>query len=270
MTTSSFIERSKLPLPLDRVNFSDWVTSLRAKMPSAESAFTATRMPATTRMRVPLSSAVFWRFSTGVLSTSPSRPLPALERPEAHEEAEDGDRGEVHERPRVDEAAREGLIARREGDELDGVAQRTPAERRGQETDRVEEHEDGRRHEEGDDVALGEAGEHHPHADRGSAEEEAPQVPGQHRTPVERPEPPGPPEHREGIEERKREEHEDHRERGEVLAEDHLAVADGHRDEELERARALLGGERSHRDRGDDEKAHERRQAREHRVHRGA
>ena len=55
---------------------------------------------------------------------------------------------------------------------------------------------------------------------------------------------PGPHEHGDRVEQRRREQDEHDRERREVLAEDDLAVAHRHRDEKLERAGALLGGER--------------------------
>ena len=59
-------------------------------------------------------------------------------------------------------------------------------------------------------------------------------------------------------------------ERAEVLAEDDLAVLHRHRDEELDRADALLFGERAHRDERDDETQSAARHGVEHALHRGA
>ena len=64
-----FIERSRLPLPLESVYFSLLVESKRLWAPSALSAFRAMRIPAITRRRTPLSVAALVRFSMFLLGS---------------------------------------------------------------------------------------------------------------------------------------------------------------------------------------------------------
>src|SRR5262249_20873992 len=95
-------------------------------------------------------------FSRGLLSFfhghDESAPLPALERAESEKETDDGDRYEVDDRARVDEAARKRLIPGDEAHEGDGVSEETRDELRDR-RDHLEEEEDEGRQEEGDDLA---------------------------------------------------------------------------------------------------------------------
>src|ERR1700728_4104988 len=91
-------DRRRFPLPFERVNFSFLVVSIRLWRPSTPSAFRATRIAAMMRMRRPLSVAALVFFSMASAESLRSGPLPALERTEGYEEANDGDREEVDDR----------------------------------------------------------------------------------------------------------------------------------------------------------------------------
>src|SRR5213594_1307129 len=176
------------------------------------------------------------------------RDLPPGERPHAQKEARESDaQEEAHVRQEERAGGERREVAEQREAHEEGVVR--IGEEVAERVDHPEQKEEAERDDRGDDLVRGEGRDEQPHRDQRAGVQQKPEVAAVDRSPVRvavEPE-----DHR--VARREPEDHDDDRHAGGELREHDLDLANGRREEQLERARLALLGDEPHGDDGQHE-----------------